>query len=276
MTEHDERAALLAAIAAEPDDDTRRLAYADWLDEREPREVPCLHCSGPPDALRCRRCHGLVKDPREHDSGEDYDATWFCNRTDRCAVCDGTGVVADTEDRDRARVIRACCAGASNTEDVKRTLARYASRWVPKLSHSPPGGHLLLYEFDRGFVGELTVSGYEDVVTPCPVRSEDHTGCPECGGTGVTATEWGLCVGRTFPTVRFVHATSMSPYVIVPAGYQYSVMVYVGDVTPTGMLLNRFGPESGLNGRFDTAGAACDAVSRATARLIRRTTTHTN
>jgi uncharacterized protein (TIGR02996 family) len=28
-------AALLAAICAEPDDDTPRLAYADWLDEQD-------------------------------------------------------------------------------------------------------------------------------------------------------------------------------------------------------------------------------------------------
>jgi uncharacterized protein (TIGR02996 family) len=35
-----EQAALLAAIAAHPDDDTPRLVYADWLDEHKPDRVP--------------------------------------------------------------------------------------------------------------------------------------------------------------------------------------------------------------------------------------------
>src|SRR5947209_836949 len=35
-----EDAALLAAIAAHPDEDTPRLAYADWLDEHRPDAVP--------------------------------------------------------------------------------------------------------------------------------------------------------------------------------------------------------------------------------------------
>ncbi|AWM42404.1 hypothetical protein GobsT_11790 [Gemmata obscuriglobus] len=34
MTTHPERAALLGAIRARPDDDTLRLVYADWLDDR--------------------------------------------------------------------------------------------------------------------------------------------------------------------------------------------------------------------------------------------------
>src|SRR5262245_36104585 len=35
-----EQAALLAAIVADPDDDTARLAYADWLDENRPDRAP--------------------------------------------------------------------------------------------------------------------------------------------------------------------------------------------------------------------------------------------
>lgn len=38
-----EEAAFITAIVAEPDDDTRRLAFADWLDEQEPKRVPCPH-----------------------------------------------------------------------------------------------------------------------------------------------------------------------------------------------------------------------------------------
>ncbi len=45
MTHHPEAAAFLAAIAANPDDDTPRLIFADWLDEHgEPERAEFVRC----------------------------------------------------------------------------------------------------------------------------------------------------------------------------------------------------------------------------------------
>ena len=67
--------ALLRACLENSHDDTARLAYADWLDERSDTDRaefagagPCLICHGPegpqprgpnhPPARECLRCHG--------------------------------------------------------------------------------------------------------------------------------------------------------------------------------------------------------------------------
>jgi uncharacterized protein (TIGR02996 family) len=75
MTEED---SLLAAIAAEPDDDTVRLAYADWLDEHGQSEraefirVQCEHASG--RGNRERRTH-LLK--RSMQLIQQFGREWF-------------------------------------------------------------------------------------------------------------------------------------------------------------------------------------------------------
>lgn len=85
-------AALLAAIVAQPGEDTPRLAYADWLAEN-PEQVPCFVCHGA-GTLRS----GYVKcDARGiHDT----------RREETCLNCAGTGTVLDTAAQDRAEFIR--------------------------------------------------------------------------------------------------------------------------------------------------------------------------
>src|SRR5262245_8993000 len=61
-----EQAALLAAIAANPDDDTPRLVYADWLDEHRPDRVPSA-AAGPSARaeflrVQCRLAAGAFAD----------------------------------------------------------------------------------------------------------------------------------------------------------------------------------------------------------------------
>lgn len=101
----------LATIRAAPDDDTARLAYADWLDEREPVRVPC--------PATCEE--GFVYASRKVD-GDDQ---WSCSTCGRysnmyghttaeratgcrkpCQTCKGTGTVLDADARDRAAMIR--------------------------------------------------------------------------------------------------------------------------------------------------------------------------
>lgn len=90
-----EREQMLAAVFADPQDDTVRLAYADFLDEHP--DKPCPQCMG-------TGSHGL--DPYQiaqrygtHRAGQMLDAL-------KCGVCDGTGTVIDTSDADRAELIR--------------------------------------------------------------------------------------------------------------------------------------------------------------------------
>ena len=62
----DEQAALLAAICAEPDDDTPRLVYADWLQEHGDEEQAQFIRDGL-DRVACRL--------RGRKASEDRDAT---------------------------------------------------------------------------------------------------------------------------------------------------------------------------------------------------------
>lgn len=96
--------ALLRAILTDPADDAPRLAYADWL-EGQSGEVECRHCLPSRPGRRCHRCHGVVGDYYSHHSGEDYDGTWVCDRSDRCPKCHGSGQVPDGR-RERAEFIR--------------------------------------------------------------------------------------------------------------------------------------------------------------------------
>ena len=78
-----EQAALLAAIVADADDDTTRLAYADWLDENRPDRVPSP-ASGPSARaefirVQCRLAAGAFADadyPRLLEREADL-ATWL-------------------------------------------------------------------------------------------------------------------------------------------------------------------------------------------------------
>lgn len=79
----DERAAFIRAICAEPDEDTPRLAFADWLDEFG-ADVTCPHCRG----------------------------EWVGRGRAKCPACRGAGLVPDG-DRELAAFIRrgvALCA----------------------------------------------------------------------------------------------------------------------------------------------------------------------
>jgi repeat-companion domain TIGR02996 len=84
-----DEAGFLAAIHADPDDDTARLAYADWLGENS-GSIPCPKCMG-------TGSHGL--DPYElarrygtHRAGRMLDAL-------RCGVCNGVGTILPDGDR---------------------------------------------------------------------------------------------------------------------------------------------------------------------------------
>jgi uncharacterized protein (TIGR02996 family) len=128
---HEERC-FIDAVIANPDDDTVRLAYADWLDERE-GDVTCPLCLGlsrPTDGL------GLPK---------------F-----RCKDCGGGGTVRDTSPALRAEFIRVQVELARTPEpDILTigTLEGYKS-WEDKMLSTcrscRDGGRVCVFhELDR-------------------------------------------------------------------------------------------------------------------------------
>ena len=86
--------ALLAAICANPSEDTPRLMYADWLDE-----------TAGAGAVPCHECHGHG----EYVYGLEEQQDW-------CRRCDGTGSVPDVRAA-RAEFIRVQCELAVNWAD---------------------------------------------------------------------------------------------------------------------------------------------------------------
>lgn len=97
MTATTEEAALLAAVAADPPDDTVRLAYADWLQEQPAVRMQCGWCSG-----------------KGHGNG-------FC-------ACWGTGSIIDNSHSDRAEFIR---LQAARIPELEADAALVSPRQMP-------------------------------------------------------------------------------------------------------------------------------------------------
>lgn len=79
-----ERESLLLAIVEQPNDDTPRLIFADWLDEQPTVYDPCPNCGG----------------------GRPGEWVYALESKRRCTKCKGNGTVSDTSDRERAAFIR--------------------------------------------------------------------------------------------------------------------------------------------------------------------------
>jgi uncharacterized protein (TIGR02996 family) len=94
--------AFLASIRDDPDNDTARLAYADWLDGLDTASVPCLKCGGLGEAVVIA---GLLR-------FEDIpDESGLVPRLRKeCPQCNGHHTTLDTSNHDRAELIRVQCA----------------------------------------------------------------------------------------------------------------------------------------------------------------------
>lgn len=166
-----EREALYAAICAEPEDITLRLAYADWLDEQ-------------PTTKTCPKCAG---------KGYYYDPPYYAFGPDECGTCRGTGAVPSA-DAALAEFIRAQCAlecapayrhvrpdldwTDPGFSDQCRTSARLRRRETdllaanPEWSHCPcPACVCVLTHESRGWNADWR-------------RRRPVVTCQTCGGTG--------------------------------------------------------------------------------------------
>jgi uncharacterized protein (TIGR02996 family) len=205
--------ALLAAICAEPAEDTPRLAYADWLDERGDARVTCGLCKG-------QRHVTYFKGPGATNP----------NWKD-CPVCGGTGTVVGTANADRAEFIRVQIALANRNgnwiearEEIRRKtllgqmshdqaailsavadtrpdslqarsdelLRQHADAWRPEVlrglrTNIIAGGltNVVDITFSRGFVSHVTCTAAQ--WTANRERRVDVGECPNCKGGGYVA-----------------------------------------------------------------------------------------
>lgn len=126
-----EREQMYAAILADPENDTLRLGWADWLDAQD---VP---------RVKCRVCDARKK-VRDYTAARLYTAPdYFGFESEpiyykECTACDGTGTVPDTSDADRAALIRVQVAisnrqewndGDSHVEQRERQLLAAHPDW---------------------------------------------------------------------------------------------------------------------------------------------------
>lgn len=170
---HPDRAAFRASICAEPDDDTRRLAFADWCDENgDPNRAEfirvqcriargftvgdyCIHLHNNP--CRCLAC---VTTARSDTLLAKHKATWI--RGPVCDQCRGSGQYAEGVPAKEE------CRHCFGTGDSGGLLWKF---WYG-LGVGGYDGELVRVEFKRGFPDSVKVPLLGDVC--------DHR-CPRCG-----------------------------------------------------------------------------------------------
>jgi hypothetical protein len=174
LTTATDEAGFLSAIIADPDDDTARLVYADWLQEQEVVFTPCDHCDGE-GRLPAFTAGGRSTAPSFTTTRTAMSQMIICRQ---CPRCSGAGRKRTDTFRERAEFIRVQIRSARDAHIPvveahailrrERELFRaHCDRWFPV----PPGhglnwgiarpGELLLdgrphYEVSRGFVESVT------------------------------------------------------------------------------------------------------------------------
>ena len=304
MNATDTRSQLLAEVAANPEDDTLRLAFADWLDEQPAGRKAC-----PLDFCR----GGYWR-----HSGDPH------TRSTRCHVCGPDGTVPDAADRDRAEFVRldverhrrwpdfarVCEADRPTAYADWRDLAAIEKRllyigtahpvWsrcpcpecvIPyvgaTVSHGAGGGRNCLtcdgtgdlFLRDRRLEDETLTEDPQPRTVTFSRGFPDSVTCTlaEAFAADGTPTPWALAVVRLTPVVRF-RLTDRAPQnsIRYPEWFRW----YVGadrDEIPSALF-------DELEGEFPTppngdvirvpywrgAAAAVDALALAAGRIVRR------
>lgn len=168
-----DQAALLAAIRANPDDDTLRLAYADWLDEQPVVRVKCARCDGD-GTLVCFRGPGATN-------------PYHTN----CPACDD-GTILDTSNADRAELIRGQCEAAAWKRDGHGEECTVVQNFYKSPESKKPGGQMRLQCY------KCTDLQYTEF-TASQIISRHHewsqVNCLDCDGHGITDHVCGTCRG---------------------------------------------------------------------------------
>lgn len=194
-----EQTALLAAIAHEPDDDTPRLVYADWLEEygkaarAEFIRVQCelarvkVHPMGHTvlsvhgrweidEKMRCKRrdCAVCPLRARDKQLRDQHEAEWRCPRV--CAICE-----RDTCNRigKKRNPIPRC----SQCNDTGRVGVLGARDPIPDLETIAKGGWKIPVDWVRGFPRISCPAAWW-----CEKRGTRK--CPQCANGGMVKGEW--------------------------------------------------------------------------------------
>lgn len=237
-----EQVAFIRAIVANPDDDTVRLAYADWLDDQESVRMNCKACNGTGEVMTSDK-HGYM----------DYAM--------QCRKCEDRTVL-DTSNADRAELIRIqiervhsgnALHGAEITSAILNRHPEWSQVKCPMLDHGPTvlcsvcrsTANLLAWwgerdtnlgipipdiqprpiHWSRGFI-EVVEARSEEVWEsrriPCPACTGicDPSVCESCEGSGLTEDErtvptpWARTIVTAIPTlreIRLVDVPFMAP-----------------------------------------------------------------
>ncbi len=133
---------LLDAVLREPEDDTVRLAYADWLDEQEPKRIELRSPIGPGGKPKCPKCFNSMQNAIPHGSPHHR----------RCASCKHVwqfdGIVLDDTNSKRAAAIRWFIANPDYHQSVPITS------FVPSLTEYATSGEVCGV-WHRGFGSEV-------------------------------------------------------------------------------------------------------------------------
>ncbi len=183
---------LIAAICANPDDDTARLAYADWLEEQ------------PSESKRCETCRGTGWIPASHLLTYPYYP--HATGTQNCEFCDGTGSRLNRDSLDRAEFIRIQIERerrrslGMRIDDEERLLRDREShlsntwydQWVGDLTRLSGVSYV---DFKRGFAHRFWVHAaafcglpFDDVFAKHPIES-------------IRVREWGAYLQQISATI---------------------------------------------------------------------------
>lgn len=261
--------ALLAAIRANPEDDTVRLVYADWLDENAPL-VMCKACDGYGgykgysiehqrriNRPECPRCRSVGYIPHEMSDRAEFIRV-------QCSLAGGReGTANEDSERRRPLLVRESALLEANRERWQKApcpacagatvICKGGSLYVKCGGCSGTGDALHGREvaFRRGSPHELGGCRLYDVFrpleVPCPVckgKSDwakhdvpDGTpGCGACGNHGVVdgelaPTPWALAVFRAHPTLARVPLSDVIQTREYGGGYD-TAAVYRSAVPP--------------------------------------------
>lgn len=235
--------ALLAAIAANPNEDMPRLMYADWLDYEGNERVKCKSCAST---------------GKHHHKTVLGDETVILQKTSMdCSACQGAGTtdIIDTSRSDRAELIRVQCELSRNWEMKGSTfgtigggkkLAQLRSRestilaahpeWFPKCPMCKGHGFIAYHSegecprcgkpgrvdtgrvgmFSRGFLDSVKVLTIADVLERrCKSCGCDQSeagqrgnGCPRCDGgiaRDLLITAYATDLIEKFPTLQCIY-----------------------------------------------------------------------
>ncbi len=128
---------LLDAIIREPEDDTVRLAYADFLDDQPDAHEVCSNCNGVPDQQRFMRCVNWWQGRRNY----------IPEVKTTCEKCDGRGYALGANAK-RAHAIRWFIANPDYHQSVPITS------FVPSLTEYATSGEVCGV-WHRGFGSEV-------------------------------------------------------------------------------------------------------------------------